>query len=85
MGLCGIAIKFFSSANLKLICSWFLLANGVCVGVIASVVIYKGVEKNSVDCPIYCSAIISSFCFLLGFRELINIKKNKTMFSAGCC
>ena len=44
----------FSFANLILICSWFLLfANEVHTSVLASVVIYTGIEKNSIDSPIH--------------------------------
>ena len=64
------------SANLILICSQLLFANGACMGVIASVVvIYMGMEKNSIDDPIYYFSIIT--LFVLSFKiikKYINIQ-----------
>ena len=66
----------FGSINLILICSQFLLfAYGACVaGISGVVVIYSGIEKNSMDSLACYSAIVISF--LLGFRILVNVKKN---------
>ena len=42
----------FGSTNLIVICSQFLLANEAHTGVIAGVVVvYMGIEKNSMDGP----------------------------------
>ena len=60
------------NANACSIAHQFLLANGASMGVCAGiVVIYMGIEKNSVDGPACCSAIVASF--LLSFRKLKNI------------
>ena len=58
----------FGFANLILIYGQFLLfANEAHVGIIAGVVVvYIGIEKNSIDGPAYCFAIIAFF--LLSFR-----------------
>ena len=37
------------------------MANGACMGAIASIVVYIGIEKNSMDGPEHCSAIIATF------------------------
>ena len=53
----------FGSTNLMLICSQFLLfANGACMGIFAGiVVVYTGIEKNSMDDPAPCSTIVAFF------------------------
>ena len=62
----------FGSNNLTLICGWLLFAYRAWMGIIASVIaIYIGIEKNIVDGPACCSAIVAFF--LLSFRKLINI------------
>ena len=61
-------LNSFVSINLILVCGHFLLfANRAYVDAIAGVsVVYTGIEKNSVDGPAYCSAIIAFF--ILSFR-----------------
>ena len=65
----------FGSANLILICGWFLLfTSGAHIGIVAGIVtVYTGIEENSVDGPTHCSVIF--VFFLLSYRNLINIKK----------
>ena len=62
-------LNSFGSTNLILICGWLLLfANGACTGVVAGIVIvYTGIEKNSIDGPACCSAIVAFF--LLSLRK----------------
>ena len=50
------------STNFILICGQLLFSNDAYVGVVAGiVVVYTGIEKNSVDGPAYCSTIIAFF------------------------
>ena len=58
-----------------------LFANGTYTGIISGVVvIFMGIEKNSMDGPACCSAIVASF--LLSFRNLINVKKYLMIYLA---
>ena len=57
----------FGSINLRLIYSWLLsFANGACMGVVAGMVVYMGMEKSSIDGPAYCSAIFAFFLLSFG-------------------
>ena len=53
----------FGSTNLIPFYGWFLLfANGASAGIVASVcVIYMGIEKNSMDGPACCYAVVAFF------------------------
>ena len=69
----------FGSTSLILICGHFLLANGACMGVIAGViVVYMGIEKNSIYGPACCSAIVAFFTKLWKINKYI---KNNNLFN----
>ena len=53
----------FGFACLILICGQLLFANGACMGIVVGVivVVYMGMEKNSMDDLAYCSTIIASY------------------------
>ena len=68
-------LNCLGSANLILFCGQFLLANGAHSGVISGiVVVYIGIEKNSLHGPASWFAIVATF--FLSLKK----KKKKTQY-----